>query len=371
MSSNQLTAQTPGSELIRRVSDRSLSVNARVRSVGDFLSANKATMLSALPKHITPDRLIRVTLNCIRKTPKLLDCKPDSLFGAIIEASALGLEPNGILGHGYLIPYGDECVLVPGYKGLIDLCRRSGNISTLTAECVHQGDQFAYQLGDDPFIRHIPNDADPKRHEKPVTYVYVVVKLRDGGIQRKVWSADKVNAHKEQYSQAWRRAEKGKKDSPWHTDWQVMAKKTVIRDIINRGEVPVSVEIQNLTMREEMYEAERARTFDAPVGMTLDELDGHLTGRTTAESSDSEGDGGDSLDPGELDTALIEEATAAFKTCETLSSVGKCEEEYRTKAANEGTRATISDLANETRERVRATQKAAKGEKQGQLAGTA
>lgn len=371
MSDNQLIPQADAAQLISRIKDRSLGVSSRLRSVGEFLTLNKGTMLTALPKHITPDRLIRVALNCIRKTPKLLDCTPESLFGAIIEASALGLEPNGVLGHAYLVPYRTECTLIPGYKGLIDLCRRSSTISTLTAECVHAGDKFAYQLGDDPYIRHIPNDEDVKRHEKPVTHVYVVIGLRDGGVQRKVWSRAKVDAHKEQYSQGWRWAEKGdkskgggKKDSPWHTNWQAMAKKTLIRDMVNRGEVPVSVEIQNLAMREELYEADRNRAVDQFHGVSLGELDNVLTG--SASQVDDDADPADDNDPppdaageigedsGDLDGDLLETARQKIEAAASMNDIAlidKAEIEYSDRAQTEGERSSIAGMAQEARDR--------------------
>ncbi len=244
-------------ELMARVGNSKLSDAERINSVGDVMRAAAPQMLAALPKHVTPDRMIRVALNCIRKTPKLLKCTPVSLFSAITEAATYGWELGGVLGHAYLVPFRckkgdewvDECTLIPGYKGLVDLCRRSGQVSTIDMQVVHEGDKFDYALGDTPHIIHEPNDRDPHRVSKPIAYVYVVVKLRDGGIQRNVWHANKVNAHKEQYSKSWDWAENGernkgggKKDSAWHTAWPTMAKKTVLRDMVNRGMIPMSAE---------------------------------------------------------------------------------------------------------------------------------
>lgn len=242
-------------QLIAKVSDQSLSVGARINCVGDVMRAMSHQMMAALPKHLTPDRMIRVALNQIRKNPKLLDCSAASLFGAITEAATYGWEIGGIAGHAYLVPYKDECTLIPGYKGLVDLCRRSGQISTISCEVVHAGDEFSYSLGDDPHIKHKPNDRDPGRDSKPITHVYLVVRLRDGGIQRSVWSQQKIDAHKEQYSQAWKRAENpqfgkpAKRDSFWHTAWPAAAKKTVIRDMINRGLLPISAEYRDAVQR--------------------------------------------------------------------------------------------------------------------------
>lgn len=244
-----LTAKPNVQQLLAKVGDRNLSFDARLTSVGEVMKHTASRMMAALPKHITPERMMRVALNTIRKNPKLLECNVASLFGAITEAATYGWEIGGILGHAYLVPFKDECQLIPGYKGLVDLCRRSGQISTISCEVVHQGDEFRYSLGDDPHIFHKPNDTDPKRDSKPITHVYLVVKLRDGGIQRSVWSQQKIDAHKEQYSQSWRRAEPGKKDSFWHTAWPAAAKKTVIRDMIQRGLLPVSAEYREVVDR--------------------------------------------------------------------------------------------------------------------------
>lgn len=236
-------------ELMARVGDAKLPLSSRINSVGDVMRAAQHQMMAALPKHVTADRMIRVAMNCIRKTPKLLECTPVSLFSAITEAATYGWELGGVLGHAYLVPYGKDCTLIPGYKGMIDLCRRSGQVSTIALEVVHQGDQFSYSLGDDPHIKHVPN---PAMENQPITFVYAVVKLRDGGIQRSVWSTEKINAHKERYSQGWRFAEKKAKDSPWHTEWPTMAKKTVILDMIKRGLVPLSAEFSDLAKRSQV-----------------------------------------------------------------------------------------------------------------------
>ena len=89
-------------------------------------------LYEGLPKHLSPDRMTSLVLGCLRKNPKLLECTQVSLFSSIAQASTLGLEMDGTLGQAYLVPYGSECTLVVGYKGLLSLMRRSGEISTTT-----------------------------------------------------------------------------------------------------------------------------------------------------------------------------------------------------------------------------------------------
>ena len=205
-------------------------------------------LYEGLPKHLSPDRMTSLVLGCLRKNPKLLDCTQVSLFSSIAQASTLGLEMDGVLGQAYLVPYGNECTLIVGYKGLLSLMRRSGEVSTITLEVVHGGDQFEYQLGDDPYIRHVPSD-DPGRESNPITHAYCVVTLKDGGKQRSVWGLSKLTAHMKKHSPSY-----SKSDSPWKTNFATMAKKTIVRDMVNRGLVPVSAELQSLSMREEISE---------------------------------------------------------------------------------------------------------------------
>lgn len=293
---------------------QALEVTRKVNSVRDLLTspAAKERIFSALPKHITAERMIQVVMTSIRKNPKLLDCTQASLFAAITQAAQLGLETDGVLGWAYLIPYGKEVVLVPGYKGLLNLARRSGEISTITLECVHEGDAFSYGLGDKPFVNHAPSE-DEDRETRPIDYVYVVFHLRDGGIIRQVRHRNWIDAHKKRYSKGWAWAESGdkkrgggKKDSPWHENWPEMAMKTVVRYAINRGLVPVSVELQRMANQEEVYDAEFSRLEPSgalPAPETLDAL----TETLEAPTNDAEG-GAEETPPGPMSQEQSEAA---------------------------------------------------------------
>ncbi len=253
----------------KNIGNKQLAVSTRVSSVEAVLRASADKILQTLPKHLSADRMVRLFLREIRSTPKLLDCTPESLFAAMSEAASLGLETDGVLGHAYLIPYGPECQLIAGYKGLLDLARRRDRILIKT-RCVYPEDHFEFQEGDDDFIRHKPNEKpDADLRTERITHVYLIAKDEHGlVICRSVWARNRVEAHKEKYSQAWRRAENGKKDSPWHTNWDAMARKTVIRDAIARGELPVSAEIQRLASREEAAEAKFGD--DLRAGLVID-----------------------------------------------------------------------------------------------------
>lgn len=228
----------------------------------------KAQMALALPKHMTADRLARIALTEIRKVPKLAQCDQTSFLGAIMQVAALGLEPGGALGHAYLIPFdkrgkvggewrviGTEVQLIIGYRGMIDLARRSGQIVSLSARIVYAKDKFSYTFGLDETLEHVPYEGtDPGE----MTHVYAVAKLVGGGVQFEVMSRAKVEQTRDGsqgYQAAVKSAEKYKKavDSPWSNHFDEMAKKTVIRQLFKY--LPVSIEIQRAVGLDEQADA--------------------------------------------------------------------------------------------------------------------
>lgn len=197
----------------------------------------KAQMALALPKTLTADRLTRIVLTECRKTPELRRCNPQSFFGAVLQCAQLGLEPGSALGHCYLLPYGNgkakdgrpNCQLIIGYRGMIDLARRSGQIVSINAYCVHQADEFVYELGLHPDIKHRPSAM---ANRGPVTYVYAVAQLKGGGVQFEVMSRAEIEAVRSQSKAGTR--------GPWMTHWEEMARKTVVRRLFKY--LPVSTE---------------------------------------------------------------------------------------------------------------------------------
>lgn len=194
-------------------------------------------MALAMPKSMTPDRLTRIVTTECRKTPALLKCAPESFYGAVLQCAALGLEPGSALGHCYLLPFGNgkdkqgrpNAQLIIGYRGMIDLARRSGQIISLQAYCVHEQDTFNYKLGLDPDIEHIPASVADRGK---VTHVYAVAKLKGDGVQFEVMSRAEIEKV--------RTSSKAGNSGPWSSHWEEMAKKTVIRRLFKY--LPVSIE---------------------------------------------------------------------------------------------------------------------------------
>ncbi|HDR9434721.1 TPA: recombinase RecT, partial [Burkholderia multivorans] len=176
--------------------------DAGIGSVKTFFESQKATLAAVLPRHVSPDRMLKIALGALRTTPKLMECTVESLMGAVVQCSQLGLEPNTPLGHAYLIPFekkkkvGGEWVtekvetqIVIGYKGLIDLARRSGQVVSIAAHAVYEHDHFDYAFGLNEKLEHKPAMSARGR----VIAFYAVAKLVGGGHAFEVMSAEQVN----------------------------------------------------------------------------------------------------------------------------------------------------------------------------------
>ena len=216
----------------------------------------KAQLQMVAAKHLQPERMMRVVANAIRATPKLQECEPMSFLGALMHCAAMGLEPNTPLGHAYLIPFENrrknvtEVQVVIGYKGFIDLARRTGQLSVIHGDVVYSDDElWSHEYGSDQHIRHRPG---PRKGKIVAFYCYVELRLGDGATAKghRVMTYDEVIRHRNQYSQGWKTAVRfGKqKDSPWfegNPAFEAMGIKTVIRAMANRGELPMSVEFMD------------------------------------------------------------------------------------------------------------------------------
>lgn len=192
-------------------------------TIKTLLESRKDALAQLIPKHLSADRLLKVALNCIAKTPKLQECTPGSLLQCIITSAELGLDPGGALGGAYLVPFKPKegpplATLIIGYRGFIDLMRRSGQLASIRAVVVHQRDTFKLTEGIEQTILHEPFlDGDPG----PLRFVYVVAKLKDGSVQVEFMTRDAIESVKKRSRSAGY--------GPWVTDYEEMAKKTVVR----------------------------------------------------------------------------------------------------------------------------------------------
>lgn len=206
-------------------------VKNRAEGVKDLLEKMKPQLQAVLPKHLTPERLIKVVLTAAIKTPQLYECTRESLMQSVMLAAQLGLDCGGALGSAYLVPYGKVCTLIIGYRGMIDLARRSGQIESISARAVFDGDTFDFEFGLDDRLVHVPK-VEPVPEK--LTHVYCVAKFKDGGHHLEVMTRAQVNAI--------RARSKASGSGPWVTDYVEMAKKTVIRRAFKY--LPMSIELQ-------------------------------------------------------------------------------------------------------------------------------
>lgn len=194
-----------------------------IKSMRDLVISMQGQIKAALPSVLTPERFTRIVLTTLSSNRQLQECKPETFLGAMMQAAQLGVEPNTPLGQAYLIPYRNhgqlECQFQLGYKGLISLFYRSGG-KDLQAQAVYENDTFEFEFGLDPKLRHIPAMNDRGR----VIAYYAVYRTKEGGSGFAVMSIEDVKDHMHKYSKA---AEKGY--SPWQTNFDEMAKKTVIK----------------------------------------------------------------------------------------------------------------------------------------------
>lgn len=212
------------------MANQNLPATQKAANIRTLLEKSKAQMALALPKHLTSDRLLRVAMTSIQKTPKLLDCTPQSLLACVMTCAQLGLEPDQFLGQAYLVPYGNVCTLIPGYRGYIALARRSGELQTLSAQVVYSNDEFSLQYGVEDTLIHKP--ALNGRGE--AIGAYCVFKYKDGGYSFDWMSKEDIEKI--------RKRSKASDNGPWMTDWDEMAKKTVIKRHAKLA--PLSVEFQ-------------------------------------------------------------------------------------------------------------------------------
>jgi len=221
-----------------------LPATQKAANIRGLLEKSRKQLEMVLPKHLTADRLLRVAMTSIQKTPKLLDCTPQSLLACIMTCAQLGLEPDQFLGQAYLVPFKDTkkgimiCTLIPGYRGYIALARRSGEVQTVSSQVVYSEDTFILEYGVSDTLKHIPKlDGDRGK----AVGAYCVFKYKDGSYSFDFMATadiDKIRARS-----------KAADSGPWVTDTDEMRKKTIIKR--HSKVAPLSVEFQRAVALEE------------------------------------------------------------------------------------------------------------------------
>lgn len=246
------TMKVPPPTSLQMLRQRSLlpAKQAGGKTVADFFDHNKNVLKALLPGHMTPERMTRIAMGALRTTPKLQECTVESLFGAVVKCSSMGLEPNTYAQHVFLIPFWNnkrkvmEVQVIPGYKGLVELARRSGMVTSIFTQVRYANDEWSLRYGTDPEIRHVPTDADDRgaimgfyaaariKGEEAPAFEYMrlaeIEKIRDasGGYKAAVSYAKQYNRQP---------------DTPWTNNFEMMGRKTPLRRLANF--LPQSVEL--------------------------------------------------------------------------------------------------------------------------------
>lgn len=200
--------------------------------VSKVLSLRSAEISQALPKHITPERVIQMASTVIAGNPRLAECSVPSIIGSLVEASVLGFKPSNSLGQCYFVPYGGNCQFQIGYRGWIELARRSGQLKTIYAHVVREGDEFEYSLGLEPNITHKPSGGTAGS----ITHAYAVAHFKDGGYQFEVLSFEEIEGLRKR-----NRSQSAKPSGVWATDYAEMAKAKAVKRLAKY--LPVSDEV--------------------------------------------------------------------------------------------------------------------------------
>ncbi len=244
---------------------RNLAEMKPKEQIAYLIKSRQSEIAKMLPKHLNAERLMKVAQIAATTTPALAKCDVPSLVGAIGQCAQMGLEPNTVLGHAYLVPFntkrkdanGNErwvnsVQVIIGYKGLIDLARRSGQIVSIAAHEVCEEDHFDMIYGLDEKLEHKP--ALGERGE--VIGFYAVAKLKDGGHCFEFMSLHQIR-------EIMAASQSKGKYGPWKDHFVEMGRKTVIRRLAKY--LPLSIEFQTAAALDGMAEAGRDQqpdTFD-------------------------------------------------------------------------------------------------------------
>lgn len=264
-------------ELRQQQPARPLAEMKPKEQISYLLNQKKGELAKMLPKTLSIDRLLKVAQIAATTTPALAKCDVPSLVGAIGQCAQMGLEPNTVLGHAYLVPFntkrkdaqGNErwvnsVQVIIGYKGLIDLARRSGQIVSIAAHEVCENDHFELVYGLDEKLNHTPAMGD--RGE--IIGFYAVAKLKDGGHSFEFMSRQQVeeirlnsqSAYKDEWVRGQKTGNRIPKDGPWWQHFVEMGRKTVIRRLAKY--LPLSIEFQTAVALDNQAEAGKDQRLD-------------------------------------------------------------------------------------------------------------
>lgn len=197
----------------------------------------------AVGQTMTPERFSRIALSLFNGNSAFWEASPTSFLSALMQSAQCGLEPNTVLGEAYVIPYKNnktgitEVNFQVGYKGILKMALNTGEYEAVYAHEVREGDEFSYSYGLHKDLVHKPADIPSTK----ITHYYAVYKLKNGGFDFVVWSHERIDQHARDFSKNYTYKGEVNKNSVWYKNFDSMAKKTVILDVLKYA--PKSVEM--------------------------------------------------------------------------------------------------------------------------------
>ena len=254
-----------------------------IGELSQFLAGRMGQIKSVISNKLTPEKMARIALNELRSNSYLAKIameNPGSFVNSIVQAAHLGLEIGGALGQAYLVPFKGEIKMMPGYRGLISLARRSGEISSINAEIVYENDSFDLELGIETKVKHRPCLTGDRGEPK---IVYMVAHFKDGGSHFEWMTVEEVMRIKARSS-----AVKSGKETRWDTDRDEMIKKTIIR----RGwkYLPMSIEMQSASQIEAAHDEGKSIVIEGDGSVIVDESTGEIIEGKSIDSKQIEQD---------------------------------------------------------------------------------
>lgn len=230
--------------------------NAPLAQFNSFMEKFKPQLALALPKHLTADRMARLALTAFSTSPALQRCDPKSIAASIMTAGQLGLEP-GVNGAGYLIPYGNTCTFVPGWKGLVDLVSRSGRGTVFTGVIFRDQDYTFTDGARRDLVIHNETELDDAAD---ITHAYAVGWVKDASMPIiELWTVEKIRKHRDKYNKV------GKKHYSYR-DWEMYARKIPLLQVLKY--MPCSIEVANAITA--AHAAESGRNVVVEGGIVID-----------------------------------------------------------------------------------------------------
>lgn len=196
-----------------------------VKRLAAYLAPREKNLSIYARNGVQPGAMIKLALFEASQQEWFAQVTPASVYTALVVSAQLGLEPAGLRGEAYLIKFGNECKLMPGYRGLVKLALNSGKVRDITARVVYEGDDFAVHLGTEERIHHVPMQGRivGEKDSPRVIAAYAIATMADGSRKFEAmdrWELDRVR----EVSKT-----KDAKDGPWAMWADQMYRKAPVR----------------------------------------------------------------------------------------------------------------------------------------------